>query len=537
MFNIRLYRYNKKTNSTKRPNINAGSVYQCTMKTSSSIINPVIDIKYPEKQIPDFNYAYIDVFKRYYYVTDVVYSIGTWTLSLVVDVLASFREDILASTQYIARAYSTYDNTLVDSLYTTKLASYYSKCDYSVYAGTEVGGIFSTDAVRYTDVNGGHSGAVSPYFNLNFSQGEFLVGIVGNNATGVQYYGMSYNTFKQFVNGICNLQPSNMSGLDSNTANAIYDPLQYVTMTRWYPAITGLDSDSGVTSLKIGSETVTTTGTMYPLDTNRVPEFWIEIDIPRHPRSADYPYMNQSPFSEYNLYFQPFGNIPIDSTKIEGETKLYVSWSVDYATGIAHLRVRPYSHMEQNECVIVDTISEYGVTIPLSSLVMDVKTGITIAGLGYVQDTLSNYLNNRKSTGSKTVNAVSNLIRSGVNWLREQTGRTSKFDEIAGNFNGLIDTVQDAIGSAMGQVKTAGTSGSFLSYNSGAPYIYAFFYDQCEQYPEIFGRPCNRKLKLNTLSGFCLCQSAVVPYTFAYPSELEKGSVTDFLNTGIYIET
>ena len=530
MFNIRLFRFNKKSNSTKKPVLTTGQTFSCTMKTSSSIINPVIDIKYPANQIPDFNYAYIDSFKRYYYITDVVYSIGVWTLTLSVDVLASFRDDILNSTQYVLRSYSNYDSTLVDGLYVPKLTGYYDKCEYSYYSGITVGGTTFPNGVHYNNIAGGSSGSTSNYFNISISQGDFVIGVVGNNTTGVDYYCMGYTAFRQFVSAICSLVPANMTDLANQTANAIYDPLQYITMVRWYPEVANFTTGTAVHSLHIGADTVTISGNIYPMDMNGVPEYYMEIDIPRHPKASDYPYMNQSPFAEYNLFFQPFGNIPLDATKIDGEEKLYITWTIDYATGISHLKVRPYSHFERNPAVIVDVISEYGVTIPLSSLVMDVKTGIGIAGLNWMKNAVSDLGIGKKRAGASVMDnpQYRNMANAGGGWMFEGGGTELNTD--------LLDSIINALGGALGQVKSVGTAGSFLSYNSGKPYIYAFFYDQCEQYPELFGRPSCKKLKLQNLSGYCLCQNAVVNYSIAYPNESEKNAVLRYLNTGIYLE-
>lgn len=531
MFNIRLYKFNKKTNSTKRPPANGGTLYQCSMKTSSSIISPVIDIKYPANQVPDFNYAYIDSFKRYYYITDVTYSIGIWTLSLSVDVLATYRPDILNSTQYVLRSASNYDGTLTDGLYQPKLSGYYDKCAYAEYDGITMAGVPYPNGVRYTNITGSQSGFTSNYFNITLSQGDFVIGVVGNNTTGVDYYCMGYSTFKEFIQKVCNLVPANMTDVSSGVANAIYNPLQYITMVRWYPEVASFVLGTSVSTLYIGADAVTVSGSIFPMDMSAVPEYWIELDIPRHPKASDYPYMNLSPFSEYNLYFQPFGNIPIDATKIEGEDDLYITWSIDYATGISHLRVRPYSHLEADPSVIVDTISEYGVTIPLSSLVMDVKTGLGLATVNWLRDKVEGYVADqwkapavRRQAGSD--NRPTLDASASRNIPEKDTDNTS-----------LLDTIINCIGGAMGQVKSVGTSGSFLSYNSGKPYIYAFFYDTTDQYPELFGRPCCKKLVLSTLSGYCLCQNATVNFNTLYPNEREKSAVLSMLNTGIFIES
>ena len=496
------------------------------MKTSSSIVNPVIDIKVGSNEIPEYNYAYIQAFKRYYYVTDVVYDIGIWTLTLSVDVLATYKSDITNSRQYVLRSESNYDGDIIDRLYISKVPSLYSKCAYSYYEGISQG---SPDGVRYRYTDG-TSGLTSQYFNAKLSDGEFLIGIVGDNATGVNYYAMGYTAFKQFVNAVCTLVPSGMTDFTNATANAIFNPLQYITMCRWYPEVTSINVNGVLHTLYIGgsSNPVTITGNIYPVDMEKVPGYWMEIDIPRHPDSTDYPYKNLSPYSEYNLFFQPFGNIPIDSTKIYGEDDLYVTWSVDYATGLSHMKVHPYSHQEDNESIIADMITEYGVTIPISTLVMDVKTGLIVSGMQWVKGMLDGSSGLSKSESGKGAGLIG------------PTDYAISRREISGTpevkMTDVLDKVMDAVAAGMGQVKTVGASGSFLAYNSGKPYVYAFYYDQADQDASIFGRPCHKSLVLSTLTGYCLCSNAVVNYSNGYPVESEKYAVIGYLNTGIYLE-
>ena len=71
MFTIRMYNFNKKLNSTKKPNV-VGTSFSCEMKTSSSILFPVVEIRTSNnnRQIPLYNYAYIQEFQRYYWIDD-----------------------------------------------------------------------------------------------------------------------------------------------------------------------------------------------------------------------------------------------------------------------------------------------------------------------------------------------------------------------------------------------------------------------------------------------------------------------------------
>lgn len=68
---------------------------ECDIKGESSIINPVLILKYNEK-IFESNYIYIPAWSRYYFIDDVrVLTGGRVEVSLSVDVLESFKDSIL----------------------------------------------------------------------------------------------------------------------------------------------------------------------------------------------------------------------------------------------------------------------------------------------------------------------------------------------------------------------------------------------------------------------------------------------------------
>ena len=64
-----------------------------------------------------FNYCYLPTFSRYYWVKNWTYSYGLWNASLTVDTLASYRDQIGNSTEYVTRSSAQYDGTISDGLY------------------------------------------------------------------------------------------------------------------------------------------------------------------------------------------------------------------------------------------------------------------------------------------------------------------------------------------------------------------------------------------------------------------------------------
>lgn len=83
------------------------------LRKASSLLNPVIDIEY---DTIDFNYVYIPLFNRYYYVTEIITLVsGMWEIRLKVDVLYSFKTEIYNLSAYVDRQQTDYNQELVDN--------------------------------------------------------------------------------------------------------------------------------------------------------------------------------------------------------------------------------------------------------------------------------------------------------------------------------------------------------------------------------------------------------------------------------------
>lgn len=87
-----------------------------------SIHTPTISLQLDSfTDVINFNYIYIPELRRYYYVTDsTIREDGFVQLQCKVDVLNSFKADILASTQYIDRQQNRCTYQLPDGMYNIK---------------------------------------------------------------------------------------------------------------------------------------------------------------------------------------------------------------------------------------------------------------------------------------------------------------------------------------------------------------------------------------------------------------------------------
>ena len=116
-FIIELYQCNKKPNSTKRPTNNVGDPFHIVsgiILDGTSITNPVVTIEQTSQyDVRDYNYARIPVFNRYYFITNITTDKNLWILTMAVDVLATYRDDIRSSSQYVLRSASQSDDNIV----------------------------------------------------------------------------------------------------------------------------------------------------------------------------------------------------------------------------------------------------------------------------------------------------------------------------------------------------------------------------------------------------------------------------------------
>lgn len=109
---LNLYQMNQENNRVDKDLISVGAL-SGTLREETSIINPVILIEF-NKAI-NFNYVYIPLFNRYYFINEIV-SVRTnlWRLSLSCDVLMSYKSDILNLECYIARNENEYNDYIED---------------------------------------------------------------------------------------------------------------------------------------------------------------------------------------------------------------------------------------------------------------------------------------------------------------------------------------------------------------------------------------------------------------------------------------
>lgn len=474
---INLYKFAKKPNSLALPNVQPTSL-DCLVKTPSSVINPTVQVSKDVNPVA-FNYAYIPEWDRYYFIQDVTYNLGTWLIDLRVDVLASYRENILNSQQYVLRSYSQFNDNILDNLYTTKAKG------SNNFFKNEMGQVYALDISPIPDP--------VTFFDKSYTQGMFIVGIISPNDTGVSYYSLTFDKFSSFLSDLMDFVPNDMSDLASGTAKSLFDPIQYITMCKWYPI--GPIPTTPKNKIRLGAYNIDLNDTVASFDNARMTKLYGDIELPKHPQISEHgAYMQLQPYSSYNLYFEPFGDITLNNLLVYGAESLRCEWLLDYCTGKTALSI-----INNTTGALVGTaMADMGVDIPISQITVDYIGALTSVAGG-----------------------VTGAIGS---WL---------MGDVGGAINSAISGIGNAAYSEAPKVASIGAQGSFIPYKFGKPYIYLNTLDQVDVDNVRYGRPLCEVKRIGSLSGYCLCSNSSIEIggTSAEASEIES-----MLNSGVFIE-
>lgn len=335
MLEITLFNFEKRKNSTKRPSTSTETFVMMIgeVKEDFTPLAPVITFNLSDPtQVPTYNYAYIPAFgNRYYFITDWLYVSGLWRASMSIDVLATYRTEILASRQYVARSKTANPGDVIDA-------------SYPALAGTV------RSDLTFDPAN---------FWGASYQDGTIVMSVVGSSGYNIganTYYAMSVQAFAYFMSAMLN-NPNwlniSASEISQDLQKALIDPTQYITSCLWFPFYwEDVVYNSGAPNSDIGKtircgwwdfELPTGEGTgryiarrlhnpfTYLYDWERKSGGWT---IPKHPNAATRgKWLNLSPYAKYTFTFPPFGVFDIDTTDLVNATELNFAVTTHLYTG------------------------------------------------------------------------------------------------------------------------------------------------------------------------------------------------------------
>lgn len=470
MFTVILYDFEKKHNSTKRPTAGAGSSYEGTLKDSSSILSPSIYFKFGYAFNPSqLNYAYIQTFGRYYYITDWVFEGGRWLAQMKTDSLASWKTEIAASEQYVLRSRTDYDELIPD----------YS---YATFAGTAL-----------------KSSSIDNPWATSIRNGRWILGIISGDVlagdTGTSWYTMDNTNFNKLREKLFgDISWLGITDFTDNLQKAILNPIQYISTVVWVPYVP-LTFTASLTSIKIGYWEVAGISCKV-LDPALLLIQDYEFDIPKHPQSNTLGrWITASDYTQYTLYFPPFGALEIPSQQLISSDTLYVRLYLDCTSKHSVMIVSPYAEYSS---IIAQCYADVGIDSQLGQ------------------------------TNTDTFKAIGGVASGAVGLGMSIAGANP--GGVLGGISGILSGIGDGIAPTL--QRSGGGGGSMAELRTPVE-LRARYKLMTEEDIDHFGRPYCKKSKLSLLPGYVLCKDAEVECA-ATPGEMEE--IVDALNTGFYYE-
>lgn len=327
--------FSKEINSTKQPS--GGTVVSCTLKSDTSLLNPVFLLK-----SPDFSINYVQWGSRYYYVDDIV-SVRNEGIELhcSVDAMASFKASIGASIQYVVRSSADVDGSVIDNYYPVFPRS-------------------TTTEITCNTIHG----------QIN-NDGCYVVGVLGaDSINGITFYMLYPSNFAQLMNALFsgNYLQAPTSEISLELQKEICNPMQYVSSVYWFPFTPDIQAsqsikfgfwDSGVSGSPIDESTSLT-----------IAEFSETVNIPYHSQATaqNAGFLNNPPYTTMIAHVYSFGDIVLDTSKIR--TSLMLKINVDMYTGVGYLRF-----INNQNQVVARSVAQIGVPMPLGQQVQSALQG------------------------------------------------------------------------------------------------------------------------------------------------------------------
>lgn len=475
MISVTFYVISKRVNSTALP-ASSGTTYNGSLIDSTSLLSPSIRVNDAAMQtgssVPAYNYAQFA--GRYYWVTNWTYTSAGWIAEMTVDVLATYRTEIGASTQYVMRSSAEQNGYVVDTMWPVT-------ADYSTQQQTAAG-----DA----------------WWDVTAGSGAYVVGITGMASgspdidTGmISYWAMSPEAFGDFRSALFDSslsiykQTGSFGDISDDIVRMLADPFQYVVSCVWIPIMPSGTSSSG---FSIGFWQFTTENTMVQISPFTSLFRTATITLPKHPLASDRGvYMSGAPFSKYSLNIPGIGYLSLDGSIIADAQRVTVVLSADAISGTAKVTVaaettessgtRSSSLYELQGCV--------GVPINLS----------------------------RATMGANIVGGVFDMVAAAA----------------TASPSGIINAAVDSVSQFQPSISTIGNNGSF-NYLRGLVYINATFFVPADDNNSHRGRPLMEERQLSSLGGYILCQDGEISIAGATRSELD--SINSYLTGGFFYE-
>lgn len=302
---VKFYNFIKTPNSTKRVAEDMESVeLNCKFKQATSIVDPVLIVN--SSDIYRYNYCYIEEFGRYYFVSNhTSYPNNIWEVSCSVDVMATYKTEILSTEAYVI------------------------SCADSGYYDLDVQDTRVIATNRSGKIETGNISEKIPRGFETGNAGTYVLGVVGQN-NFVNYYLCEWYQLGRLAEKLLT---------DQNFIEEIkqwwQDPFDALVSLHWLP-MKPTEWSGANTTIKVGSYDSGVEARAGTSNTCFTEVF--ELSIPKLYND----FRNAEPYSRYDFRFPSCGTIPINTNDLYSAKSLRISYTVDYRSGDIAGHVSPW---------------------------------------------------------------------------------------------------------------------------------------------------------------------------------------------------
>lgn len=483
-FEVRFFNFSKRENSTALPDISGGAVYKCTLKENCSMNNPsfLLDLK-DANAWPDYNYCYVAPWKKYFFVDDWTNEKPLWRAQCSVDVLASFRSEILNSTQYVS---------------------------YSSVSG----GTWLADTRIPLLKSGTVSTASASMSSIFVSGGLYILSYIGRETAGLVALG------KASLMVLLDTIAGSEDDFDQDTVNRV---------TNYFGSGTPISAEEALYAMTQVATQNDFLGKAY-------------ATAPSCLRSCIYTPLKVNGSPDTRIWLGNFDTqvtgISVEGTPITGSISVSIPWQhSDWRRSVCE-QVYLYLPLVGMVSISADSVVnessltiEYSYTLTDATIAYKVNAGNQVIGT-YGGSCAINYplgVNQQASAGQ-----VLQSVMQGVT----QTVSAGITGNIGGVVAGIATTAYNALDTALTSHPSSvggigGGAGSGLNRNV---ICYTVSHDTViapSAMAQTLGVPTMKPIVLRSASGYCQCVNAHV----SAPANLEElNAITAMLNSGFYIE-
>lgn len=376
------------------------------------------------------------------------------------DVLASHKAQIGASSLYVTRSASQSDGYLIDGEYPTT-----GKC--TVSESVESNNPFNTNG------------------------GSFIVGIVGadSGSGAIAYYAMSEVQFSSMIGtllGNINFLQIDPDEISEELQKALINPAQYISSCLWVPVDIGNIPGTGVGSIPVGWWASGIGGTKINPFSARFGGSKT-LAVPKHPQAATRgKFLNISPYSDYTLHFFPFGTFALDSIRLQDQASITCRYLIDICTGNAVLYI-----VDGSNNVLKIANGKYGVPVPTGQISYDTSGSLGSMGVSAGLSGAAGAVGHAKEFFKGAKQFWENI-------------RSDKFAFENVNVGAAANNILSSATAALAVVDVSGQQGSNISLD--VPIVLSGrFLEVADEDTVARGRPLCKVVTINTLSGFIQC--------------------------------